>query len=356
MNARSIRRTITTFLAIVLTAIAVVPSASALAGATITLEPTALAFAPGADASVRIRVEADDPESVSIDIVVEGGTLSGVVAPNLVAPGVADGMAFVRRGTPGTAIVSARLGGAVVASTLVTFAANEVGGSPDFDVTPRVGSQNPQPKPAQTPVTPGARGPQPIAIAAGPVAVAVSLDAPSGAAARTWTFEVVDPRGAVVAAFTLPLSGGALRASATTGELPAGRYTVRPKQSRDLGQSCAEATLFEVSANVELRVPTADSATFTIRPCSAAMTPMTPMTPMTTSPAASAPDDSRTPVIDRVAGDREAGTPLPPNTGTGLISGRSETPGYLEVAVVLMFFTITATAGSLCLVAIRSQR
>ena len=345
MTTRFFRVGLASFFAFVFAGVLFAPSASALPAATITLQPTSLAFSPGTDATVRIRVEGNDPEGVSIDIVVQHGTLSGVIAPNLVSVGVAQGMAFVRRETGGTATVGARIGGVVVASTQITFAENQIGGSPGFDVTPVAGSESARAPSSQIPPAPIARGPQPIPTNAGTITIALTLESSASSAARTWSFEVVDSTGSVVDTVLLPVSGDAPRAAATTKAVTAGRYSIRPKQTRDLGASCSATVLFEINGAFEVTVPAANPAAFSIHPCSVS-------TSFADTPTISTKqDDSETPRIDRVAGVREPGIPLPPNTGSGVVSGRSETPGYPEIAIVMTLFVIAAIAGATWLVA-----
>ena len=323
-------------------AIAILAGAGAASPVTISLSPTALAFAPGADATVLIRVQAANPEGVSVHITVENGGLSGVVAPNLVSPGVAEGMAFVRRETNGVATVHARVNDVEVASTLVTFASSQVGGSGDFDL--------PLPSVAPDPlVGTRASGEEPVSAPSlsGTVAIQANLKADHDAAARVWRFEVVDFTGQVTLATAFSLSGDAPSAIKNS-ELPLGLYTVRPVLGQDAGHSCTAGKLFEISDPVRVVIPGLAEARFTIAPCPIVPSPVTvpamaePPTPPQATPASAS-------VPERLA-------PLPPATGSGLTDGSSEMPAYVTLTIVLTLSITIAVAGASWLLAAHSRR
>jgi hypothetical protein len=318
-------------------ATALMTGAEAASPVIVSLIPTELAFAPGADAKVLIRVQADDPESIGLVVTVDNGMLSGIVAPNRVSPGVAEGMAFVRRETDGVATVRARVNGVEVASTLVTFAEPVVGGSPAFD--PPLPTT--QPDPGQGVDAPSN---QPASTApAGVVAIQANLQAGRDSAARTWRFEVVDAAGNVVVISAFPLSGDA-PSVLKLSDVPDGTYTVRPVLGQDAGYSCVAGKLFEITAPVRVVVPGRAEARFTIVPCPAATNPSPQPTIAEPEPTPAAP-----PAVERAA-------PLPPATGSGLTDGGSEVPEYVRVTVGLTLLITIAVASLLWRLAARSRR
>lgn len=325
-------------------ATAMLAGASAGSPVAVSLVPSELAFAPGADATVLVRVSADAPESVTLLFSVENGTLSGVVAPNLVSPGLAEGMAFVRRETAGAATVRASLNGVEVASTVVTFANPVVGGSPDFDLP--LPSTQPDPAAAPdlpvNPEVPLNNDHGTVDGGVGVVSIEAHLKAGREAAARTWRFEVVDAIGKVALTSIFPLSGDA-PSVLKLSDIGPGRYTVRPVLGQDSGYSCTPGKLFEISAPVHVVIPGQAEARFTVSPCSDNAIP-------SSQPADTDPDVA--PVSPFVA-DRLA--PLPPATGNGLTDDGS-VPQYVRETVGLTLLITIAVAILFWRLAARSRR
>lgn len=173
---------------------------------------------PGSQVAVTIRIEGQVATLPGFIYDVEGGTLVGVLAPTPVAAGVAEGTAFVRRETPGTAVLSVSFAGQVLASTSVQFGA-----------------------------------------AAGTVRVEALLDAGPDAAARTWRYQAIDPSGAVAAELQVNTSGDAPLGSATA-TLPAGVYAIRQVLGSDTALACTSGVFYAVSQ------PAGAVATVTITP------------------------------------------------------------------------------------------
>ena len=246
---------------------------------TVTLHPTATAFAPGTDAAVLVRAEGDAPELADYGFSVENGILVGAVVPNATAPGVAEGRVVVRRETPGSATVHVKVGGVDAAVTDVVFAN-------------------------------GAASTQ----AASPVTIKVTLDAAVHASARTWRFEVVNGAGQVLAAVSAGTSGDAPTGIVTTDPLPAAAYTVRQVLGNDTKLGCTTGAFYQVvspaGGSMSVVVPGSAVATFVIKPCPGAPTDLgvsRPDDPVATPPAP----------IDEVRGVREEGPPQAPSAGTG---------------------------------------
>jgi hypothetical protein len=147
-----------------------------------------------------------------------------------------------------------------------------------------------------------------------PLAVAVRLEAASSAAARTWSFDILNSDGVPVAWAQVGVSGDQPLASALTQPLPIGRNTVKPAGSRDAAAICAGTAFYTVTPadgiDIELVASLAGSVEFTVRSCAA----------FTIVPA---PTDEGT--IDAVAGVRS--TPLPPATGNGQVE-KPKLPDY----------------------------
>jgi hypothetical protein len=112
----------------------------------------------------------------------------------------------------------------------------------------------------------------------------VRLEAEPSAAARTWSFDVVDSNGVTVVAAQVGTSGDQPIASAMTQPVPFGQYTVTPASSRDAAADCSGAAFYSVSpaAGIEVAVAPAGQASvqFTVRSCAA----------LTGEPAATADD------------------------------------------------------------------
>ena len=327
-----------TLLASMVAATAMLAGAGAGSPITVSLVASELAFAPGADAKVLVRVIADAPEGVSVILSVENGALIGVVAPNLVSPGLAEGVAFVRRETVGVATVRASINGIEVASTVVTFADPIVVGSPDFDLPlPSI-----QPDPETGPSIPDHDDHGPVDSAVGVVAIQADLKAGRQAAARTWRFEVVDALGTVAVTSVFPLSGNA-PSFLKFSDIEPGRYTVRPVLGQDSGYSCTPGKLFEISAPVRVVVPGEAEARFTVSPCAAIAIPAS-------QPTGAAPEGSPEPA--RIPGRL---APLPPATGNGLTDDGS-VPEYVRETVGLTLLITIAVAILFWRMAARSRR
>jgi hypothetical protein len=213
----------------------------------------------GADATFIIRAEGDSPAAQSLDFSVVGGTLSGAVALNEVAPGVAEGAAFVRRETPGQVILTVLVAGRPVATGSVTYAD------------------------------------------AGRVEVQLALEAGHSAAARTWRFEVLDAPGNVVTALSIGTSGDAPLGVGRTDPLPFGSYSVRPVLRTDTQLSCSPGVTYEVSP------PSGDMVS---------VSPGEPLAPVRFS-VRLCPGASQQAATGGMAGTREilSATPLPPESG-----------------------------------------
>jgi len=226
---------------------------------TVTVRAPAGFATPGSDATFVIRAEGDAPARLNLDFSVLGGTLSGAVALNEVAPGVAEGAAFVHRDTPGEVTLTVLADGKPVATGSVTYAL------------------------------------------AGRVEVQVTLDAGPAAAARTWRFEILDAAGNVAASLSISLSGDAPAGAGRSDPLPFGSYTVRPVLRTDTQLSCSPDVTYAVSgpsggvALVSLDTPLA-AVRFSARLC---------------------PEPPRQAATGGMAGTREilSTTPLPPEAG-----------------------------------------
>ncbi len=234
--------------------------------------PTAPSFAPGADAAFIVRAEGDGAEFASLRFTAEGGKVTGVLGLAALAPAAAEGVVFVQRDTPGEATLTVHLGGQPVASGTAVFGNTT-----------------------------------------GRIRVTTTLVADSGAAARTWRYEVLDAAGSVVESLSIGTSGDAPTASVETAALPFGRYTVRQVLGGDTGTSCAQGLFYAVASpagaatSVELG-PGEVTATFSLQLC--------PDAPGTL--AVDRPIDEPAAPIDEVRGTRTGGTPLPPAAGSGL--------------------------------------
>jgi len=225
---------------------------------TVTLHPTATAFAPGTDAAVLVRAEGDAPELADYGFSVENGILVGAVVPNATAPGVAEGRVVVRRETPGSATVHVKVGGVDAAVTDVVFA---------------------------------------------------------NGAASTQAASPVTGAGQVLAAVSAGTSGDAPTGIVTTDPLPAAAYTVRQVLGNDTKLGCTTGAFYQVvspaGGSMSVVVPGSAVATFVIKPCPGAPTDLgvsRPDDPVATPPAP----------IDEVRGVREEGPPQAPSAGTGL--------------------------------------
>ncbi len=312
-----------------LTMLQLSPAGASASSVAVTLHPAAATFAAGSEAAIVVRVTGDDPEAFSLDLRVESGTLSGVVAPNLVEPGVAEGMAFVHRAQPGVAVLRAFAHGVAVATVEVTFISDpSPTGSEPLDGA-----------------TPAASQPAPVPMAAAAITARVVLEADTSAAARTWRIVVLDATGASIATLQPHTSGDRPIGTAVSASLPPGRYTVQFSFGADTAASCGPNTLFRLlgPAIVTVDLASGTAVDFAVAPCPVVAPATSPETTGNASPVASAPAGQPE------ARPGDAPTPAPPATGTGtaLLTGRGETPGYLEIIGVLFFFvTITATGAA----------
>ncbi len=231
------------------------------------------------------------------------------MAPNAVDGGAAQGAVYVRRDTPGAVQLTASLGGAVVARSDMRF------------------SQM------------------------GAVGVTVTLDAGPDAAARTWLFEVADAAGAVVQRLSVGTSGDAPSATAYTGLLPYGSYSVRQVLGSDTSLVCGGRAFYQVAApasgatTLQLSASQATAA-FTIRLCASApaLSVDIPVDGIA-SPAPGVVGDAlpgETP-INEVRGARQEGpgtvstfTPAPPSTGSGIAGSDTGGPNVLVLLGIFL--------------------
>lgn len=261
--------------------------------------PTSPFFAPGSDALLIVRAEGDEPDLATLEFTVEGGVISAVLSLNLVSPRVAEGVVFIRRDSPGEATLTVFRDGAIMARGTAVFGAS------------------------------------------GRITVSASVDAGSGAAGRTWRFEVVDAAGTVADTLSLSTSGDAPTGSAQSAALPLGRYTVRQILGSDTGLACSRGAFYEVTApaGAATMVDLAASEVavqFAIRLC-----PGTPALEVSRPVDEGVPDPG---VIDDVRGTRTPATPLPPATGSGL----QQTPSR-GATIALVLLACAAGAGAMSL-------
>ena len=244
--------------------------AHAQSGLSVTITSPAGEVAAGRDGVLTVTAIGTNPSGVELDYRVEGGEISGVLSLNETAPGAAQASVHVTRGTPGDATLIASHDGLELARATLTF-------------------------------VPGA-----------PLALALHLDAPANAAARTFYFEVLDANGRLIDVVRLGTSGDAPTGAASTLPLPLADYLVRPAPGRDVGASCEGGTFYAMTpaAGVQVALGTDWVASFEVRPCAA----------LPEGYGVDAPYDPYTPapgVIDEVAGARTGAAPLPPATGSG---------------------------------------
>lgn len=272
---------------------------------TVSLTPSVATAPIGSDATFAVRLETSAATLPGLVFDVQGGTITGIVSPNVVSPGVAEGAVHVTRETPGTARLTASFAGEVLASADLTFAQM------------------------------------------GAVSINLTTDVTPDASARTWRYEVVNTSGVVVSKLSIGTSGDAPRASATSALLPYGYYTVRQVLGGDTKLACAAGAFYQLTApvsgetTIELSASSA-SANFAIHLCAGAPAATQVDIPIDTvrPPAAGGvlgdalPGE---PPINEVRGARQAGPGevLPPNTGSGTESGAGFPLLFLAAAVLL---------------------
>lgn len=239
---------------------------------TVHLEPAAATYAAGADAVFKVTVSGGQAGAYGLDYTAEGGTVTGALALNEMGADLAEGAVFVRRDTPGTATLIAHRNGVEVARAATTF-------------------------------TEGV-----------PLTVEVTLIAEPNAAARTWSFDVLDASGAERAFIQVGTSGDRPLFATASQPLPYGDYTVRPALGKDVAAECSGSAFFTMTPATGAKVTVTAAgalATFTVQPCAA---------------APSAGPEPSAGSVDDVAGARQDGAPLPPDTG----SGNAERPKLTE--------------------------
>lgn len=264
----------------------------------------------GSSAVFRIRVEGQTTSLPSFNYDVEGGTLAGVASLDPTAANVAEGAAFVTRGSAGAARLSIRLGSETLAAATARFA--------------------------------------PM----GTVAIAVSLDAGPDAAARTWRYEITNASGRLVASLSANTSGDSPLSVVRTPPLPYGFYSVRQILGSDTARACASGVFYEVAAPVSgaTTVELSDveqTVSFTIRPCHDLPKDLGVLIPIDTISPPVAPDlaPGETPV-SAVRGARDAGpgNPLPPSVGNS-IEGRPSRSSSLLVVLFASALVLTPLSG-----------
>ncbi len=266
---------------------------------------------PGQQAAVTVRVEGQVTALPGFIYDVQGGTLVGVLAPTPVAAGVAEGTVFVRRETPGTALLAVSFAGQVLAAANITFAAP-----------------------------------------AGTIRVETLLDAGPDAAARTWRYQVIDPAGVVVAELQTATSGDAPLGAATAANLPPGPYAVRQVLGADTALACAPGAFYAISqpAGAVAAVTLGASPVtvrFTVVPCPDLPAGLEVTIPVDTivpgagggviGDAVPAPAE---PPFSEVAGVRQPGPgPLPPAAGNSPAAAAPSPLSPLLAAGSLLFLT-----------------
>jgi hypothetical protein len=257
-------------------------SASAALPYTVTATATQPTVAVGSTAVFVVKVEGQTAALPSFSYDVEGGTLAAITSLDPTAANVAEGAVFVTSDSEGTARLTVRFGGEVLATGEARFA--------------RMGR----------------------------VSVAVTLDAGPDAAARTWRYEVVSASGQVVASLDANTSGDSPTSRVSSPALPFGPYTVRQVLGSDTRTVCAAGVFYEAASPVSTIELAANEALvqFTIRPCPSLPANLGVLIPIDTlAPAGAAADfpAGQTP-ISEVRGARDEGpgaaaTPLPPRAG-----------------------------------------
>ena len=280
---------------------------------TVTISAAAATYPAGSDATFLVHVDGVGAQLPSLDYVAEGGTVDTAEPLHSVSSTAAEAQVSVSRDSGGSASLSATFGGQTLATGHATFAAM------------------------------------------GAVTVNVTLDAGVDAAARTWRFQLADASGNVVSTLDASTSGDALTGTATTALLPYGTYAVKQLLGNDTALACANNAFYAVmsptgaSTTVTLSNASA-AAAFTIKPCDAPKQSVSiPVDPIAFPTATAAPTFTTAPgdaPINEVRGVRQEGpgaaaspsggrapaaTVLPPNTGSGAVSGSNESAELFEL-------------------------
>jgi hypothetical protein len=250
-----------------------------------------------------VKVQGQTAVLPSFSYDVQGGTVSAVTSLDPTAANVAEGAVFVTSNSEGTARLTVRFAGEVLATGEARFA--------------RLGRVN----------------------------LAVTLDAGPDAAARTWRYEVVSASGQVVASLDANTSGDSPTSRVSTPALPFGPYTVRQVLGSDTRSACAAGVFYEAATPVSTLELAASEANvqFTIRPCASLPTNIAVLIPIDTlEPAANVPA-GQTPISEvRGARDEAPGvsaTPLAPRTGDSL----GAQPNSANISLLLLLLGAAAT-------------
>lgn len=276
---------------------------------TVSITPVQAAAAVGSDAAFNVRVETSTALLPGLQYDVDGGRITGVIAPNAVTDGVAEGTVHVTRESAGTVHLTASFAGQVLASGDLKFAQM------------------------------------------GAIVVSVATDVTPDAAARTWRYEVVNTAGVVVSRLSIGTSGDAPRATRTSDILPYGFYTVRQVLGNDTKLACGGGAFYQLTAPVGGETTlelSADSATanFAIHLCDGAPAatevniPIDTVRPPSGAGVVGDALPGETP-ISEVRGVRQAGPGelLPPNTGSGTTPAGGFPVELLFVAAFLLIAT-----------------
>ncbi|MGK2966478.1 MAG: hypothetical protein ACSLFM_12865 [Tepidiformaceae bacterium] len=275
----------------------------------VTILAPALPTDPGADAVFILIVTGDDPASALVQLDVDGGQLMQQLGLTEAEPGLATSTVWIRRELPGFATLTATASGRS-ASASAAFGAGAA------------------------------------------VQVALFVQGPEDAAARSWLFEVVDASGAVVSELFTFTSGDAPATTVTSDLLVAGTYTIRPAVDDTLTPSCADGGFYEllIPDSGATTVTLGESGTvvveFVIAPCPIVTPTATPTTPATsvptlvaTAPATVSAQPTSTPG-QLVAGESVVvgapSDPLPPASGTGRASNGDAFPRWMSFGVLLV--------------------
>ena len=273
-------------------------TASAALPYTVTATPAESTVAVGTTAIFRVKVLGQTAALPSFSYDVEGGTLSAVTSLDPTAANIAEGAVFVTRENEGTAQLTVRFGGEVLATSEARFA--------------RVGKVN----------------------------VAITLDAGPDAAARTWRYEVVSAGGEVVASLDANTSGDAPTSRVSTPALPFGQYTIRQVLGSDTRTACAAGVFYEaLSPQTSLELASNEaSVAFTIRPCASLPADVGVIIPIDTLapdvPVGETPVSEVRGARDEGPGARPSVTPLPPRTGDSF-AGASNSSNFSLLLLLL---------------------
>jgi hypothetical protein len=289
---------------------------------TVAIAPAQSVAAVGSDGIFMVELTGASDSYPNLEYDVTGGQVTGVVALNATASGQAEGEVHVRRDTPGTATLTASFAGQVLATGDLRFAQ------------------------------------------LGAVSVTVSVDGGPDAAARTWLFEVTNTSGTVVDRMRVGTSGDEPTATMSSSLVPYGYYGVRQVLGNDTKLTCGAGAFYQVTAPVtaETTLQLADSnvtANFAIHVCAGTPAlsvdiPVDPIQPAANAGTLGDAYPGETPV-NEVRGARQPGTPLPPNTGTGLepVAGNRSNDGLLFLGFMLL---TVPTLGVASVAAVRVRR